>query len=163
NVVTLPLRSREGQYHLLRAGQVFIKHSPTRNISFPLSPRLHNIINLWHGVPLKRIGYASLGMHDKLYALAREHRQCRAVIAASHVDAMAMASAFYPLTYNDIWRTGLPRHDFITRPHAELPTHLREQSNRLAQRLDGRRLVLFVPTFRHGQEDAYYHFRDDEL
>ncbi len=163
NVVTLPLRSRDGQYHLMRSRQIFIKHSPTRNIGFPVSPEQHNIINLWHGVPLKRIGYASLAMADKLGRLAREHRYCRAVIAASHVDAMAMASAFYPLTYNDVWQTGLPRHDFVTRPRAELPVHLREQSDRLAQRLDGRRLVLFVPTFRHGHEDAYYHFSDDEL
>lgn len=163
NVIVLPLRSREGQYYLMRARQIFIKHSPSRNIGFPVSPVMHNIINLWHGVPLKRIGYASLDMRDKLGSLANEHRKCRAVIAASRVDAMAMASAFYPLSYNDIWVTGLPRHDFITRRHAALPAHLREQSARLGQLLDGRRMVLFVPTFRLGQEEAYYHFNDAEL
>jgi CDP-glycerol glycerophosphotransferase (TagB/SpsB family) len=163
NVVVLPLRSRDGQHYLMRARQIFIKHSPTRNIVFPVSPRLHNIINLWHGVPLKRIGYASLDMRDKLGRLSKEHRKCRAVIAASSVDAMAMASAFYPLSYNDVWVTGLPRHDFITRPQDELPAHLREQSARLEQLLDGRRLVLFVPTFRQAQEDAYYRFGQQEL
>src|SRR5699024_5123469 len=35
NVVVVPLRSPEGQYHLMRARQIFIKHSPTRNIVFP--------------------------------------------------------------------------------------------------------------------------------
>ena len=163
NVVVLPLRSREGQYHLMRARQIFIKHSPTRNIGFPVSPEQHNIINLWHGVPLKRIGYASLDMRDNLDALAEEHRKCRAVIAASRVDATAMASAFYPLTYDDVWITGLPRHDFITRPEDELPPHLREQSERLEHLLGGRRLVLFVPTFRQGKEEAYYAFSDAEL
>jgi CDP-glycerol glycerophosphotransferase (TagB/SpsB family) len=163
NVVVLPLRSREGQNCLMRARQIFIKHSPTRNIEFPVSPVWHNIINLWHGVPLKRIGYASLDMRDNLDRLAEEHRKCRAVIAASRVDAMAMASAFYPLTYNDVWITGLPRHDFITRPENELPAHLHEQARRLRQLLNGRRLVLFVPTFRQGQEDAYYAFDDAEL
>jgi len=163
NVVVLPLRSRDGQQHLMRARQIFIKHSPTRNIGFPVSPEQHNIINLWHGVPLKRIGYASLDMRDDLGPLAQEHRKCRAVIAASRVDATAMASAFYPLTYNDVWITGLPRHDFITRPENELPVHLREQAARLESLLGGRRLVLFVPTFRQGQEDAYYTFSDAEL
>jgi CDP-glycerol glycerophosphotransferase (TagB/SpsB family) len=163
NVVVLPLRSREGQHYLMRARQIFIKHSPTRNIGFPVSPIQHNIINLWHGVPLKRIGYVSLDMRDKLGALAEEHRKCRAVIAASRVDAMAMASAFYPLTYDDVWITGLPRHDFITRPHDELPMHLREQAGRLEQLLDGRRLVLFVPTFRQAQREAYYTFSATEL
>jgi CDP-glycerol glycerophosphotransferase (TagB/SpsB family) len=59
--------------------------------------------------------------------------------------------------------TGLPRHDFITRPQDELPAHLREQSARLEQLLDGRRLVLFVPTFRQAQQDAYYRFGQQEL
>jgi CDP-glycerol glycerophosphotransferase (TagB/SpsB family) len=163
NVVVMPLRSPEGQQHLLRAGQIFIKHSPTRNIVFPVSPELHNIINLWHGVPLKRIGYASLDMADKLDPLAEEHRKCRAVISASRVDTMAMASAFYPLSYNDVWPTGLPRHDFITRRLDALPAHLREQYDRLGQLLRGRRLVLFVPTFRQAQDEAYYRFSVDEL
>jgi CDP-glycerol glycerophosphotransferase (TagB/SpsB family) len=163
NVVVLPLHSRDGQHHLMRARQIFIKHSPTRNIGYPVSPAQHNIINLWHGVPLKRIGYASLDMYGNLDALAEEHRKCRAVIAASRMDAMAMASAFYPLTYNDVWITGLPRHDFITRPEHELPAHLREQAARLESMLEGRRLVLFVPTFRQGQAEAYYAFADREL
>src|SRR5699024_3376752 len=92
-----------------------------------------------------------------------EHRKCRAVIAASKVDAMAMAAAFYPLSYNDIWLTGLPRHDFITRPLQELPAHLREQSARLEKRLEGRRLVVFVPTFRQGQGEACYRCDEDGL
>ncbi len=163
NVVMVPLRSVEGQYHLMRARQVFIKHSPTRNIEFPVSPQRHNLINLWHGVPLKRIGYASLDMRDKLDALAAEHRKCRAVISSSRVDTMAMASAFYPLSYNDVWLTGLPRHDFILRRFEALPAHLREQALRLRRQLDGRRLLLFVPTFRHAQEGGYHHFSDDEL
>jgi CDP-glycerol glycerophosphotransferase (TagB/SpsB family) len=57
----------------------------------------------------------------------------------------------------------LPRHDIITRPHDELPAHLREQAGRLEQLLDGRRLVLFVPTFRQAQREAYYTFSETEL
>jgi CDP-glycerol glycerophosphotransferase (TagB/SpsB family) len=128
-----------------------------------VSPELHNIINLWHGVPLKRIGYASLDMSGNLGPLGKEHRKCRAVISASQVDTMAMASAFYPLSYNEVWPTGLPRHDFITRRLDALPAHLREQYDRLGQLLDGRRLVLFVPTFRQAQDEAYYRFSADEL
>ncbi len=163
NVVMVPLNSPEGQHYLMRARQIFIKHSPTRNIGYPVSPLQHNIINLWHGVPLKRIGYASLDMAEMLGPLAEEHRKCRAVIAASRVDAMAMASAFYPLSYNDVWVTGLPRHDFITCRPEKLPAHLAEQSERLQQLLGGRRLVLFVPTFRHAQSEAYYPFDAEEL
>jgi CDP-glycerol glycerophosphotransferase (TagB/SpsB family) len=130
---------------------------------YPVSPELHNIVNLWHGIPLKRIGYASLDMQAVLDALGVEHALCRAVISSSEVDTMAMASAFYPLDYNKVWCTGLPRNDFVLCPFERLPTDLREESARLDDMLEGRRLVLFVPTFRLAQRDAYYQFAADEI
>ncbi|QOW24167.1 CDP-glycerol glycerophosphotransferase family protein [Lysobacter sp. H23M47] len=163
NVVVVPLSSPEGQYHLLRARQIFIKHSPTRNLLFPVSPELHNLINLWHGIPLKRIGYASLDMQRCLKAIGAEHAKCRAVISSSKIDSMAMASAFYPLSYDKVWNTGLPRNDFIVRDTDRLPGDLRAELHQLEALCDGRRLVLFVPTFKAGQEDAYYHFQPDEV
>ncbi|QDH71039.1 CDP-glycerol glycerophosphotransferase family protein [Marilutibacter alkalisoli] len=163
NVTVVPLRSPEGQYHLLRARQIFIKHSPSRNLVFPVSSSLHNLINLWHGVPLKRIGYASLDMQDKLRAIGGEHAKCRAVISSSKIDSMAMASAFYPLSYNKVWCTGLPRNDFIVRDFDQLPSDLRVQYERLKDLCAGRRLILFVPTFKADQQDAYYRFSPSEL
>ncbi len=163
NVVVVPLSSPDGQYYLLRARQIFIKHSPTRNLVFPVSSELHNLINLWHGIPLKRIGYASLDMQDKLDALGAEHARYRAVISSSSIDRMAMAAAFYPLSYNEVWCTGLPRNDFITRDFDRLPADLREEYARLEALCAGRRLVLYVPTFKAGQEAAYYRFSVDEL
>jgi CDP-glycerol glycerophosphotransferase (TagB/SpsB family) len=163
NVVVVPLNSPEGQYHLLRAGQIFVKHSPSINAKFPLSPKLHNFINLWHGIPLKRFGYASMDMVDKLDWLREENIKCRAVISSSKMDTLAMAAAFYPLSYREVWATGLPRNDFILRAEAALPADLREQGERLRGQLGGRRLVLFSPTFKNSQEDGYYKFGADEL
>ncbi|WP_169447776.1 CDP-glycerol glycerophosphotransferase family protein [Luteimonas mephitis] len=163
NVVVAPLESPEGQYHLLRAKQIFIKHSPARNLVFPVNPRLHNLINLWHGIPLKRIGYASLDMKGNLKGIANEHSKCKAVISSSKVDTLAMATAFHPLSYHQVWCTGLPRHDFITRSFERLPPDLRAQGNRIVELCAGRRLVLFVPTFKAGQQDAYYRFTSDEV
>jgi CDP-glycerol glycerophosphotransferase (TagB/SpsB family) len=162
NVVVVPLRSPEGQHYLMRSRQIFIKHTPTRNIRYPVSPETHNIINLWHGIPLKRIGYASLDMRERLEALAEEHRQCRAVISSSRVDALAMTAAFYPLNYEDVWITGLPRHDFIMRDVERLPAHLHAQAERLQALTQGRRLVLFAPTFRN-EHGATYTFKPGEL
>lgn len=163
NVEVLPLESPLGQHRLMRAGSLFVKHSPTRNLVYPVSGDLHNIINLWHGIPFKRIGYASADMQDRLEPVAEEHARCRAVISSSKVDALAMAAAFYPLSISEIWNTGLPRNDFILRERGRLPVDLRAQLERLEGMLDGRRLVLFMPTFRNAQEDAYYRFGDDEV
>lgn len=163
NVVVVPLRSPQGQYYLLRARQLFFKHSATRNLVFPVSRKLHNLINLWHGIPLKRIGYASLDMQRRLKALGAEHAKCRAVISSSRIDSMAMASAFYPLSYNQVWCTGLPRNDFILRDFDRLPDDLREESRRLEALCAGRRLILYVPTFKAAQAEAYYRFTTDEL
>src|SRR5690606_3921303 len=164
NVVVVPLESPEGQYHLLRSGQVFVKHSPTINAKWPLSPKLHNVINLWHGIPLKRFGPASLGLTGRdLEAIKRENLLCRAVISSSRVDALAMASAFYPLRYQDVWITGLPRNDFIVRDEQRLPADFREELSRLDGVLGGRRLVLYAPTFRDDQAAGSYRFSEAEL
>lgn len=163
NVIVVPLESPEGQYHLLRAKILFIKHTPTRNLVYPLSSDLHDLINLWHGIPLKRIGYASLDQQTKRDAIAEEHARCRAVISSSSIDTLAMATAFYPLTYNDVWLTGLPRNDFILRAFERLPTDLQAESRQLETELAGRGLVLFMPTFRNGQGNACYQFKDAEL
>jgi len=163
NVEVVPLFSPRGQYLLMRAGNIFIKHSPTRNLVFPLATDLHNVINLWHGIPFKRIGYASLDMQDVQQAIAHEHVKCRAVISSSQVDSLAMAAAFYPLSYGDVWPTGLPRNDFIVRPLERLPADLRADVARLEQQLRGRKLVLFMPTFRNAQEEAYYRFSEAEI
>jgi CDP-glycerol glycerophosphotransferase (TagB/SpsB family) len=162
NVEVVPLESPLGQHRLMRAGNIFIKHSPARNLVFPVASELHNIINLWHGIPFKRIGYASADMQQRLGEIASQHAKCRAVISSSKVDTLAMATAFYPLSYGDVWNTGLPRNDFILRVPDLLPADMRAQADRLDDMLDGRRLVLFMPTFRNAQEDGYYRFTDEE-
>jgi len=163
NVEVVPLESPRGQHLLMRCGNLFIKHSPARNLVFPVAPELHNLINLWHGIPFKRIGYASLDMQANRQAIAHEHAKCRAVISSSQVDTLAMAAAFYPLSFNDIWPTGLPRNDFILREFDRLPSDLQAEEERLRALTGGRRLVLFMPTFRNAQDAAYYRFSETEV
>lgn len=161
-VEVMPLESPLGQHRLMRSGSIFIKHSPTRNLVYPVAGDLHNIINLWHGIPFKRIGYASQDMQGRLGGIAAEHAKCRAVISSSKVDTLAMASAFYPLSINEVWNTGLPRNDFILRETGRLPLDMQAQLEALSTMVAGRRLVLFMPTFRNAQEDGYYLFSDEQ-
>ncbi|SDU82609.1 CDP-glycerol glycerophosphotransferase family protein [Pseudomonas sihuiensis] len=163
NVEYYLLNSLEGQRALMQCRVVFVKHTPMRNAMFPLSADSHIFINLWHGIPLKRIGHASLDQQDNLQNLHVEHARCFSVIASSKLDQLAMAAAFYPLAYEDVWVTGLPRHDFILAPFERLPEDFQAETHKLEAQLAGRRLVLFTPTFRNQQGDAYYRFSDADL
>ncbi len=158
NVVSFPLRSLEAQHALIQSKVVFIRHTLSRNIGYPLSGKHHLIINLWHGIPLKRIGSASLNMQDRLALVEAENARLSAVIASSKIDRLAMASAFSPLRYRDIWVTGLPRNDFILSDYGRLPEDFQLQSQKLKALLGGKKLILFAPTFKDDQKDAYYQF-----
>jgi CDP-glycerol glycerophosphotransferase (TagB/SpsB family) len=56
----------------------------------------------------------------------------------------------------------LPRNDFILRPLDRLPADMRAERERLRAMLAGRKLVLFMPTFRNGQALSYYRFDAEE-
>lgn len=164
NVVIVPLDSPEGQHHLLRSGQIFVKHGPNINLTRTVDPKTHNVINLWHGIPLKRFGLASTNISERQRkGMITAHGGSRAIITSSHMDSLAMTAAFFPAGYRDMWPTGLPRNDFIVRDEELLPADLRATLDRLRGELDGRRLVMFLPTFRDGQGDSQYRFDETEL
>jgi lipopolysaccharide biosynthesis protein/CDP-glycerol glycerophosphotransferase (TagB/SpsB family) len=163
NIEILPLNSRMAQEYLLKSYVIFVKHSPSINIPFPLDSKKHFFINLWHGIPLKRIGVASLDTQSNLNAIINHHNsKCFCTIASSDIDRLAMCASFYPLKYNDIWLTGLPRHDFILKNYEDLPENMRGDYKRIDNLLEGRKLILYAPTFRNSQKDGYYKFSDDE-
>ena len=161
NVVVVPLTSPEGQQLVLRAGHIFVKHAPRINVPYPLSPDQHTFINLWHGIPLKRFGWATYP--DNRESLAAHNASSRAVVTSSKIDTLAMTAAFYPLSIQNMWPTGLPRNDFILRAEELLPEDLRAAERELREELAGRRLLMFLPTFKDGQADSYYAFSEQEI
>jgi CDP-glycerol glycerophosphotransferase len=163
NVICVPLKSREGQNYLARCRNLFVRHGAKANLEYPVRASHHNIINLWHGIPLKRIGIASLDLKDQRKSRELENSRLRAIISASNVDRLAMTAAYAPKTFEDIWLTGLPRHDFVTKPEGELPEVLRAQLHDIRQLVNGCKLILFCPTFRNDQEDGYYNFTPQQV
>jgi len=158
NVICVPLNSKEGQAYLVRCRNIFVRHGAQSNIGWPVKTELHNIINLWHGIPLKRIGTASIDQRDSRKYREEENSRLRAVISASDVDRLAMTAAYAPKNYDDIWLTGLPRHDFITKPEQELPDILHSQLSDIRNIVGDRKMVLFCPTFRNDQKNGYFDF-----
>ncbi len=162
NVILLPLHSYEAQHYLLKSKYLFIKHTPSANIIYPLDANKHKFIALWHGIPLKRIGMASLDLESKHEHIMKIHSQFYSVIASSAIDRLAMSAAFYPLKYQDVWVTGLPRHDFILKETSTLPLDLRNEMDRLEAILGDKKFILYAPTFRNDQENGYYPFNEEE-
>lgn len=162
NVEVYPLKSLEGQQALLRSKVIFIKHSPMINVPYPLNSNSHHFINLWHGIPLKKIGCASLDLQHMLPKLLNENIRNSAVICSSDVDKLAMASAFTPLTPDKLWLTGLPRIDTVLMEESKLPSDITVELNAIRRDLKDRKLLFFCPTFKNGQEDSYYQFSYQE-
>jgi len=163
NTIIIPLQSYEGQQLLMKSGVILIKHTPITNVIYPLDSKKHKFINLWHGIPLKRIGVASLDFQDRIAKITAVHAQFHSAISSSSIDRLAMTAAFAPLTYNDIWVTGLPRNDFILRPKELLPEDFGNELIELESKLSERKFILFVPTFRNDQGNAYYKFSKNEI
>lgn len=159
---------------------VFLAHSISMDFSLrwgakafavlKLSLRQRVVVNLWHGIPLKRLLYAAneaTHRHTERVAYRREERRGYAgLIASSDIDSYAMAAMFYPLNYRQIWLTGLPRNDFLSQEVARLPRYIRTSLEQIHALKRGRRLVVYAPTYRQTDVSAnahYYQFSKDEV
>lgn len=99
------------------------------------------VVNLWHGIPMKKIGVFQDTKHKRLGL-----RFDRVLSAQSAFDKHNMALAFNK-DPTEIIAAGLPRHDWIY-GSLERPKRYCEAILKLEKELKGRRLVLYAPTFR---------------
>lgn len=155
----VPADSLRGAYFLARS-RVVVLGVGLRGLA-PFAPDLradrHRVIQVWHGIPLKRIGKLFPGETT----WDDETPRYAATVCSSEADRDAMAAAFAPLPRERVWLTGLPRNDFILGPEGELPRDYLDQLAQVRSQLEGRRLVLYAPTWR---EDigSLYTFSDHE-
>lgn len=104
-------------------------------------------INLWHGIPLKKIGVFQNKKHKAL-----NRKFSKVVSAKSKFDHYNMAKAFN-MRLEKVIASGLPRHDWVmgTLP---LPPSSLAQVETLKKQLNGKKLVLYAPTFRDGDVEG---------
>ncbi len=165
---------------LARCKVVFLTHSISMDFSLrwgakafavlKLSMRERVVVNLWHGIPLKRLLYAANeGTHQHTERVAYRHEERRGyagLLASSDVDSYAMGAMFYPLNYRQVWLTGLPRNDFLSQEVSQLPRYIRDSIERIRALQRGRRLVVYAPTYRQTAVSAnarYYQFAPKEI
>lgn len=135
-----------------------------------LASRKRLIINLWHGIPLKRLLYAAnentCRHTDRMKYRTEERRGYAGLVASSDIDSYAMSAMFYPLNYRQIWTTGLPRNDFLTMPEDRLPSYVRTSLERIRNIKKERKFILYAPTYRQtsvSKTAHYYQFSKEEI
>jgi len=138
-------------FFLLSSGTVVLSHS-ARDAYVIRRKQGRRVVQLWHGVALKRIEAL---MRPQRWSLADWHRRrlirrnarlYDAVIASSEADRRVNAGAFgVPL--DTVHATGLPRYAYLA-PGYAWPTDLETQRSHLRQLVGPRRFVLYAPTFR---------------
>ncbi|SBV36092.1 Teichoic acid biosynthesis protein B [uncultured Stenotrophomonas sp.] len=175
----LELASLAGLWALARCGVLMLTNSTAMDMSLAwrngrfAAPRvaLHRrvVVNLWHGIPLKRLfalANPEQRRHgDRNRSRRRERAHYDGLIASSDIDSHAMAAIFHPIPPSRVWVTGLPRNDFLRMPEAELPRALAGDLQRLRAMCRGRRLLLYAPTYRDASvaDTLGYSFNEHEI
>lgn len=133
-------------WHLVSSGILVVDHS-IRDAYIVRPSKRRVAINVWHGVPIKKIELCIEQLTPSRRRLIEKTASLYdAVIASSPTDRNAIARAF-GIPPEKVHITGLPRYDLLTGA-APLAPDLAAAQKRLRQRLLGRRLVLYAPTFR---------------
>ncbi|WP_060916045.1 CDP-glycerol glycerophosphotransferase family protein [Microbacterium oleivorans] len=154
-----PKRSLRGFWLTARARVVVITHGAGDVNRYATSGAF--LVQLWHGIPLKRLGLDSPvtaraplplpGLARLLaYAYARTQRRIRLLPAASHLVRGRLESAF-GLGHDRIVVTGEPRVDVLSAGPTE--SEARAVVESLVGSVAGARLVLYAPTWRDGDRD----------
>ena len=159
NVKFVDAESIRGVYFTARSRVILLGYSLGGLSSYSnLITRRHCIIQLWHGIPLKKIGM--LFPEEKFWP--RETGKYSATVCSSSQDKEFMTRAFSPIPEDRVWQTGLPRNDTILKDERLLPDDYLAALREYRARIDGRKLVLYAPTWRIDSSNIYV-FSDKEL
>jgi hypothetical protein len=178
-VTTAPLLSRAGRQALLSAGRVFVAKQPRASVRGALDLDQHEVVVVRDGlilerdvaalrspqlpppVPPARVNGPDIVAEELLHATPEPN--LTGLLVASRLDRLAAVATYRPATYDQAWLTGLPAHDFLHRPYDALPADLREQEAAVRRLVDGRRLLLFLPTVRDADGAPAYPFSPAEV
>jgi len=147
-------------WHILTAGTIILSHSP-RDVYITRRCKNRKIINLWHGVAIKKIELLMSNMSsDKLKIIKNNSLLYDMIIASSDQDRITNSKAFgVPL--NKVIVTGLPRYE-ILKPNYKLSNFLKEEEKRIIEIKKDKKLVLFAPTFRENSLSVIKQITYDE-
>jgi CDP-glycerol glycerophosphotransferase (TagB/SpsB family) len=132
-------KSREGWRAFFRAKLAFTSRGAMMNAFYPyvFDRRYKFFVNLWHGIPLKRIGFLARDSWESLMRLEVQRYAAMTVCSSAEQFTMALSNA---MSIDDVWITNTPRND---------PLFQRAGRARRAGAV-----VLYAPTYRDGAANA---------
>lgn len=134
------------------ASAIFVSHYENSDIH-------HNVVNVWHGIPLKSIGVLTPNRSKKFL---RKLRRFSSLVSSSPFDRMVMSAAF-GLPPKKVIPSGLPRNDLL-HPDYSLPADLKKLDDQLVADLSDQKLALFAPTFRdHRMKEKVSPFTGNQI
>ena len=150
----------KGLIYWLRSRYIVIDHG-TSDIPFSgsLDYNRRKIINVWHGIPLKNLGYRVKDKNE--FSMKSEFEKYHSMICSSTLDFLAMQSCFGK-SKKDMWLTGLPRNDLLFFNNSQISNDLKNGLSWIDDQLNQRKMVLYMPTWR---DDKFYNpkFNESEI
>lgn len=139
--------SLRGFLHFCTANVVFHSHGVYFFVTAGRGPL---IINLWHGMPLKRTGY----LDDNRRVVPMSHSDY--VLSTSDFYSSVLRKTFYlPEEPGEVLNIGLPRNDVLLSP-VKTEVQIREQLKFIGKN----KIIVWLPTYR---KSSYGEIREDSL
>lgn len=136
--------SLQGARAMMRARYIFTTHD---GFSLLASSPRQRLINLWHGMPLKALGFAEFPAEDSAARLRSRKRYSEMVsmlISTSEVSKASLVTCFY-IDPRRVAITGQPRNDYLFGARDEARRMLESLVYRT---LEGKTVIIYLPTFR---------------
>lgn len=136
---------------ILSSRVIVLSHS-ARDAYISRRKRGRCVVQLWHGVALKRIEGLMLPHGNRLafrhrQRLIRRNAKIYDLLASSSETDRQVNAAAFCVSPERVKATGLPRYDYLA-PGFVWPPDLAAQRAQLKKTLRDRKLILYAPTFR---------------
>ena len=148
------LNSIKGLYHLLTSKTIVYTGLYLSNIC---ALKKHLFLQLWHGMPLKTLGYTEQNIAQKFYNQYSEHADAGRFFVSSDIFKLSMISSFL-MNPKNVYITGQAKTDCIlsNRNHDKLKEYLKIENYS--------KVIIYAPTYkeaeRNNRKDIKTEFRN---
>ena len=137
------LNSFKGLYHLLTSKTIIYT---ALYLSEICNLKKHLFLQLWHGMPLKTLGYTERGIAKKFYDQYKEHADAGFFFVSSDIFKLSMISSFL-MNPQKVYITGQAKTDCI------LSNRNREKIKDFLNLEKFSKVVIYAPTYKEAERN----------